>query len=406
MRRLRSTRDELTVGLVHWALPPTIGGVESHLADYVRLLAARGVRVIVFSGEKNPSAEIAKIAGRVEFRYQERLHLAGCGAPPADGRECIDDLTLWFKNELAEFDVDVVHGHNLHYFSSAPASALNEACRSRGVPRHHTYHNYWDDTHFADLVATWEGHWSNSDYVANLCAEGYQGDPPITHYLGIDPDRFACTRKPFENRVPKKATRYDQVPVILQPARLLPWKGPIQSVKMLRLLHADGYRVRLVLTDTKDLIDWDDERRALRAELNALINKLGLSEWVEFKDKVYYGDMPSLYNEADIVINPSHGEPLGLVALEAMAASRPVVVTDSGGMTETFAERAGAVVVDDGKLHEHLFEAVRGFLRNPRYAVRAGRRGRRHVVKNFHMDPYVDAMIKEYQASRSSADRA
>lgn len=396
MWKFRAAGGGLTVGLVHWALPPTIGGVESHLADYIRLLTQRGIKVVVLTGEREPLKELDDVA---KIRYNSLLHLAGGGEMPAHGEKCVAELVEWFEEELTEYSVDVVHAHNLHYFSSAPATALNVACKRLDIARHHTFHNYWEDgAHIAGLVESWEGRWANSDFVAKQCAHGYAGRRPSTRYMGIAPDRFVSNRKPLAGRDPK-AGDPAQAPVILQPARLLRWKGPMDSVEMLGLLHENGYRARLVLTDTRRLIDWDDERKALRADLNKQINKLGLANWVTFADEVYYADMPSLYDEADIVINPSHGEPLGLVALEAMAAARPVVVTDSGGMTETFAKRTGAVVADNGNLPKNLFEAVRTFLDDPRGAVRSGRRGRRHVVKNFHMNAYVDAMLSAYRAT-------
>lgn len=402
MREKRTARVEgsgLTVGLVHWALPPIIGGVESHLADYIRLLAERGVRVIVFTGESEVAEELRKLA---EIEYHPILHLAGGGVVPDEGDECVADLKAWLAPLLEFHQVDVIHGHNLHYFSSVPATALNAVCTELGIERHHTYHNYWgDNTHFANLIAAWEGHWANSDFVAKLCADGYPGKAPITRYIGIDPDRFLSARQPFEGRDPEASDPRD-APVILQPARLLRWKRPIDSVNMLRRLHETRYRARLVLTDTPTLIDWDDERKKLRAELTDLIDDYGLTQWVTFEDKALYSDMPRLYADADIVINPSRGEPLGLVALEAMAASRPIVVTNSGGMRETTARGTGAIVSDnrDRDLDLSLLKAVRGFLRHPERAVKAGQRGRRRVVDNFHMNKYVDYMITEYRASQ------
>jgi glycosyltransferase involved in cell wall biosynthesis len=147
------------------------------------------------------------------------------------------------------------------------------------------------------------------------------------------------------------------------------------------------------------VIDWDGERELLRKDLAKLIDYLELNDWVSFRDGVFYGDMPGLYNEADIVINPSRGEPLGLVPLEAMAASRPVVVTASGGMLETITRMTGALVADDEKIVDNLFEAVRGFLDNPKEAVKAGRRGQKHVAKAFHMKKYVREMIHEYRTT-------
>lgn len=399
MQRAQVGNSDLTVGLVHWALPPTIGGVESHLADYIGLLAARRIRVVVFTGELRPSLPAHD---RVVYAYHRALHLVGRGTLPEDGPETTAELRHWLREKFTEHGVNIVHGHNLHYFSSAPATALNDVCTELGIARHHTYHNFWGGNwHYAHLVASWEGRWSNSEYVAGLCKTGYEGDPPHTQYMGIDTDRFDSRRTPFEGRDARSAVP-ERAPVILQPARLLRWKGPIESVQMLHRLHREGYRARLILTDTPALIDWDDEAKALRAELNDLIKEYDLCDWVTFRENAHYGDMPALYNEADIVINPSHGEPLGLVALEAMAAARPVVATDSGGMTETIVQRAGEVIVDDGNLAQSLAASVRKFLENPGEAVAAGALGRRHVERNFPMNAYVDTILSAY---RESLDR-
>ena len=398
MRDLRSKDGDLTVGIVHWAIPPTIGGVESHLADYIRLLHGLKIKVVMFSGERSVDSEIAKFA---VFEYHRYLHLAGGGALPKDSWWRVWLLSFWLGRKIRKHGVKVIHGHNLHNFSRVPAAAINRVCANQ-IERHHTYHNYWQGARCIDLVASWEGHWANSEYVAGECRLGYHDanikDRLEARYFGIDPDRFSCDRKPFEGR-DVKAQEPQNAPVILQPARLLPWKGPIHSVRMLGRLHKEGYRARLVLTATQKLIDWDGERTALREELDKLIEELELGEWVTFLDQALYRDMPNLYNEADIVINPSHAEPLGLVALEAMAASRPVVVTNSGGMAETFTTGTGALVVDNAEIVEHLFEAVRVFLDEPEIAVKSGVEGREHVAKNFEMRTYAMEMIAKYEES-------
>lgn len=398
MQQLGSEDADLTVGIVHWAVPPTIGGVESHLADYIRLLHKTGVKVVMFSGEPDVDSELKEFA---KFEYHPYLHLAGGGAVPKDSWWRVQVLSWWLKRKIHKHGVNIIHGHNLHNFSRVPATAINRVCAKR-IERHHSYHNYWDNALCADLVASWEGQWANSEYVAGQCRIGYPEsrleERLKVRYLGIDTDRFSCDRESFEGRN-IRAEDPQSAPVILQPARLLRWKGPIHSVKMLKRLHEEGYCVRLELTATQHLIDWDSERTTLRKELDELIGTLKLENWVTFLDWAHYRDMPDLYKQADIVINPSHEEPLGLVALEAMAAGRPVVVTNSGGMAETFTEGSGRLVVDDDDLVESLFEAVRVFLDDPSEAIRSGVEGRDHVVRKFRMQTYAEEMIEAYKTS-------
>ncbi len=72
-------------------------------------------------------------------------------------------------------------------------------------------------------------------------------------------------------------------------------------------------------------------------ELNNLRNKtyeMGISEKVYFTGYINDYDLKLLYKCADIAVYPSIYEPFGIVALEAMAANVPVIVTDTGGLNE------------------------------------------------------------------------
>jgi glycosyltransferase involved in cell wall biosynthesis len=403
MRKPLRGGEDLTVAVLHWALPPTVGGVESHLADYIRLLHGRGVKVVAFTGTR-PSREVRKYA---TVETHPLLHLDGSSTAPVDTPERVAELTAWMERSVRKHGINVVHGHNLHRFSGAPAMAVNALAPKYLLVRQHTFHNYWRDAQFADLLVDWDGRWANSDFVARKCGEQYSGKIPEKHIFGVDVDRFRCSRVPFQDR-DLNARSPKNAPVILQPARLLRWKGPLESVHMLSRLHRAGYPARLVLTDSPSLIDWDGERAALRGDLTRLIRELRLTEWVSFVGDARYQDMPRLYDDADIVINPSRDEPLGLVPLEAMAASRPVVATYSGGMKETVNRKVGTLI-DYGREEKdtayNLFRAVRTLLNNPAKAVLHGEAGYEHVAQNFQMKSYVDKMLREYRDVRRQPRR-
>jgi glycosyltransferase involved in cell wall biosynthesis len=57
---------------------------------------------------------------------------------------------------------------------------------------------------------------------------------------------------------------------------------------------------------------------------------------VTFHGKVANDELPRIYSENDVFVNPSHTETFGLSTLEACACSMPVVVADKGGfLTES-----------------------------------------------------------------------
>ncbi|MCG5497547.1 glycosyltransferase family 4 protein [Ectothiorhodospira variabilis] len=69
-----------------------------------------------------------------------------------------------------------------------------------------------------------------------------------------------------------------------------------------------------------------------RPALEALVQELGLIPWVRFTGRLDGAELPGLYEQADIMLNPSLTDNTPNSVLEALASGVPVVSTDVGGV--------------------------------------------------------------------------
>ena len=69
-------------------------------------------------------------------------------------------------------------------------------------------------------------------------------------------------------------------------------------------------------------------------ELKAQVNYLGINNKVYFTGQLTYKDLCKMYKVADVAVFPSTYEPFGVVAIEAMYAGVPTIVSDVGGLNE------------------------------------------------------------------------
>lgn len=379
--------DRLGLAHVHWAFPPTTGGTESHLYDLALRQAAGGVRVSVLTGESQPLTP-----ARCSVTTTPLLNLDILRSQQLDHEQYRRGLVDFLSGFLSRNDVDVVHGHNLHHFFAEPALALDEVCRQRGTPIHHTFHETWPDLLARTPVyRAWSGNYAISEHVRTECLERLGFRPELLRNP-VDSDRFRTDREPFSGPA-------DSV-VVLHPARLLPWKGVHVTVEAIGRLHRSGMHVKLVLTDTQRICDWDDQLATYRTEITRLIRSLELTSVVEMVPAAY-GDMPQLYSAADIVVYPTVGdEPLGLVPLEAMSCGRPVIATRSGGIPETIIDGVTGYLVDRDDV-TGLTAAIDRLAKAPVAARRMGRAGRRHVRAVHDFGRYVELLGERYAASRA-----
>ncbi len=75
-------------------------------------------------------------------------------------------------------------------------------------------------------------------------------------------------------------------------------------------------------------------------------------------------ELAAIYTAADVFVNPTRDEVLGLVNLEALASGTPVLTFDSGGSPECVDETCGSVI-NGGNVERLLQEIVRVCLNRP-----------------------------------------
>jgi glycosyltransferase involved in cell wall biosynthesis len=106
-------------------------------------------------------------------------------------------------------------------------------------------------------------------------------------------------------------------------------------------------------------------------------------------------DIPALLAAIDVFVLASHEEGLPNSILEAMAAGRPVVATNVGGVAEAVVDGMTGYLVPHADARA-LGAAVRRLLADPAAAAAMGRAGREHVAALFTMEAMVRATEAAY----------
>lgn len=116
--------------------------------------------------------------------------------------------------------------------------------------------------------------------------------------------------------------------------------------------------------------------------LKSLVNKLQLNDAVTFlTNTVPNYEIPKLYSECDIYIQPSIVEPYGIAVVEAMACGKPVIGTKIGGMRDTVLDEETGFLVKPGDPAELAGRIT--MLRDDELRRELGARARARVEKEF-----------------------
>lgn len=121
----------------------------------------------------------------------------------------------------------------------------------------------------------------------------------------------------------------------------------------------------------------------VRAPLEEFVRFLRMEESVHFTGFIPDEELLRLYRVVDVAVYPSLYEPFGIVALEAMAAGVPVVVSDAGGLKEVVQHERTGIVTWAGNA-ESLAWGILRVLQHPREAQQRAARAQRIVQREFN----------------------
>lgn len=356
-------------------LEPAVGGVRRHALDILAGLdQLRFDFTFIYSAQRDPGfRRLIPDLERAGVRCVE-VPMARALSPAADLRAFGRLLRV-----LREGRFDVVHAH------SSKAGALGRlAAWLVGVPRIvYTPHVYY----FAARSGAAGLFFRLIEWVAGMVTSKVVAVSPgqreaairsgvvrpkgiVVVENGVDasafdgpPDRGSARRR--------LGVALDR-PVAAMVARLAPRK---RCDLFLRV----AARVRDRIPEACFLVAGDGEERG---RLERLCDELGLRDCVEFLGHVE--DPRPVYAASDVVVLTSSHEGLPYVLLEAMAAARPVVVTDVPGARDAVRHGHNGFLAsaDDAA---GLARFVARLMVDEELRVRMGRRGRDLVERRFSL---------------------
>jgi D-inositol-3-phosphate glycosyltransferase len=110
----------------------------------------------------------------------------------------------------------------------------------------------------------------------------------------------------------------------------------------------------------------------------SIVAELGLTDCTTFPGRLDDTVLPFYYAAADVCVVPSHYEPFGLVAIEAMASQTPVVASDVGGLKFTVVPEITGLLAPP-KDEVAFTTAIDRILTNPIWRDELGQAGRQRV---------------------------
>ncbi|MBN3945785.1 MAG: glycosyltransferase family 1 protein [Nostoc sp. NMS7] len=119
-----------------------------------------------------------------------------------------------------------------------------------------------------------------------------------------------------------------------------------------------------------------------RDRIEQIVNELGMSDFTIFAGRLSQDILPTYYAAADVCVVPSHYEPFGLVAIEAMASATPVVASDVGGLQFTVVDEETGLLASPQDV-DAFASAIDRILLNSEWRDELGKAGRKRVESKF-----------------------
>jgi glycogen(starch) synthase len=125
---------------------------------------------------------------------------------------------------------------------------------------------------------------------------------------------------------------------------------------------------------------------------------------IRFEGTVSDERLHELYEQADIVCQPSRYESHGIVLIEAMMFGKPVVATTGGGIPEVLEDGRNALLADPGDARS-LRHALRTLIDDAAIRARFGARSRERYLERYEIGTVSRRMTQLFQEAVDAHER-
>jgi 1,4-alpha-glucan branching enzyme len=318
--------------MLSWEYPPrVIGGISPHIYFLSKYLVKQGVKVYVVTCDF-PDAPSHEVVDGVEV-----YRIDSYKSPSPDFATWVYLMNMNMQRETAALmkrigsKIDVIHAHDWlvanagiglkHIFRKPLLVTMHSTEMGRRDGLHTTAERMIHETEAWLTYEAWKVICC-SDYMVSHVRYvfGLPNDKLVMVPNGVNPKNY-----PEKNDIAAFRGRFalPEEKIVLFVGRLVYEKGVhilinavpkiLSQVNAKFIIVGSGY---------------------MKEQLLNIVRSMGLEHKVLFEGFMDEPTLLKLQRCADVSVVPSLFEPFGIVALEAMAARSPIVVSDTGGLSE------------------------------------------------------------------------
>lgn len=341
----------MNIAILHYSVPPIVGGVESVIGHHARLMAANGhsVNLIAARGEsldEKISLTVLPLADSRHERVAKMKAQLDNGKVTKDFETLRDELAQQLQTALANADVIVAHNVCSLNKNLALTAALHQLHGAKKLPRliiwHHdlawTTPRYQPEMHDGYPWDLLRQDWGDTTHIviSELRRAELAGlmklDPASIRIIpnGVDVNRFYKLETQTQTLL-AQTNLLNSAPILLLPVRVTPRKNIELALHTLAELRKLFPQAALVVTGplgphNADNIKYFEKLTALRAQLNLQ----GAAHFLAELDQSFLPDevIADFFRVADALFFPSREEGFGIPLLEAAFSHLPAFCAD------------------------------------------------------------------------------
>ncbi|XOU94775.1 MAG: glycosyltransferase family 4 protein [Candidatus Kerfeldbacteria bacterium] len=286
-----------------------------------------------------------------------------------------------------KFNFKLVHGHEV--LIGDEASKIGKELQIPSFLTIHSLYDYhikmYDDTTIKKILYNVD-QTTHLITVSNLVIKSYKNK--INKLFNIIPNGY--TKKNI-NSLPIEISRIIKNKIVfLFAGFLINLKKPILLINSAISLKKNGYRNFVIL-----VIGSGPQEK----ELKKIIKKENLTKIVLLLGDIFPKEMPSYFNCADIVVQPSISESFSMVCLEGMAFGKPIICTTNTGISEYITNSIEGFIISPNSQKE-LTEKIQLFIDQPKLINKMSESALKKS-REFDLESITKKLIELYKNGRT-----